>query len=195
MSSNGDGTPQVFEYVHFEGLNPDATSRKRVRSHAMKDYRRRQASASQHFALRQPEKPHDVQIRGSTRGKEDLVEMKVPARELVETSRFRFYTSPTSSESSDRASRQSSKKRFRDDQEEETQPQWLPPTQDAKLDLFAVPWAGGFDPFDTLPVASTNHVHKMLYHCKLMQPSNDFVFSSHIQESIQITAVLLLLVF
>lgn len=168
MSSNGDGTPRVFEYVQFQGLNPDAISRKRVRAHAMKDYRRRQASASQRFVIRQPEKVHDVPTKGSTQGKEDLTEMKAPARELVENSRTRFYTSPTSSESSNRTSRQSSKKRFRDDQEEETQPQWPPPAQDAKVDLFAVPWAGGFDPFDTLPVASTNHVHKMLYHCKLM---------------------------
>jgi len=164
MSSNGDGTPQVFEYVQFQGLNPDAISRKRVRAHAMKDYRRRQASASQRST------------KGSTQGKEDLTEMKASARELVENSCTRFYTSPTSSESSNRTSRQSSKKRFRDDQEEETQPQWPPPAQDAKVDLFAVPWAGGFDPFNTLPVASTNHVHKMLYHCKLMQPLNDFVF-------------------
>lgn len=171
MSPNEDGTPQVFEYVNFQGPNPDAHSRKRVRAQAMKDYRRRQASASEGFVIRKPAKMHDIPTKGSTQESDDQMGMKTPAIELLYSYRTRSYNNPTCFEPSHQSSRQSSKTRIRDDQEEDIHSQLPAPGHNAKKDSFAVPWAGRFDPFDTLPVASTKHVHKMMYHCKLMQSS------------------------
>ena len=176
MSVNEDGTLQILEYIHLQGPNPDVPSRKRVRAHVMRDYRRRQASTRQGSITRQPAKMDDRQAKRSRAKSDGLFTNNSLGRKpqgCVDYS-TRSYNSPTKSEtSSDRTWSQSSETQLGDDQEEDTRIRWPHLAQGLHKDLFDAPWAGQFDPFGVLPVAGTESVHNLLFHCKLMPPSED----------------------